>query len=326
MKTTKNAPTSDSRFTTAVPPPNAASARTPEPEASGIASVSATMAAISRSSLVASRRSRFATSAALRRSSFGQLMVAYVVADDREIDVLQGWKLDHLLARLQARATAQFDHAADGECAPGGHDPYFAGQCFGFVHAVGADHERAAFLLEVLEVRPGPPGAVGVERGGGLVGADQARAVEGRPDERDLLAHSLRVGAEPAVARVAELEELEKVVDPAPAQRGLHVVDGPEVVEVGPRRHALVEPRHLGHQPDAGANRGRIVGGVDAVDAHGPRGRDQHARHAAERGRLARPVAAQQDEALALFHPDCQVAERKHVAIALGETFDFEHG
>src|SRR5216683_2972936 len=259
MKTTKNAPTSDSRFTTAVPPPNAASARTPEPEASGIASVSATMAAISRSSLVASRRSRFATSAALRRSSLGQLMVAQVVADNREIDVLEGRKLEHLLARLQARAAAQLDHAADGERAPGGHDPNVAGQGLGLVHAVGADDERAAFLLQVLQVRPGAPGAVGVERGGGFVGEDQARAVEGGADERDLLAHAFRVGAEPAVARVAELEELEKVVDPAPAQRGLDVVHGAEVVEVGPRGHALVEPRHLRHQPDPGPDRGRIV-------------------------------------------------------------------
>src|SRR5689334_22752661 len=106
MKTTKNAPTRDSRFTTAVPPPNAASARTPDPEPIGMASVSAAMARMRRSSLTASFRSRAATSVALRRSSLGQLMFVRhllgTLSDDREVDVLQGRQLAHLLPRLQA--------------------------------------------------------------------------------------------------------------------------------------------------------------------------------------------------------------------------------
>src|SRR6266576_4376913 len=100
MNATKNAPTSESRLTTAVPPPNAASARTPEPDAIGIARVRATIAAIRRSSLTASRRSRHPTIAALRRSSRGQITALLqslghsrrhlvVVVDDREVDVLQ---------------------------------------------------------------------------------------------------------------------------------------------------------------------------------------------------------------------------------------------
>src|SRR5205823_809159 len=160
MKTTKKAPTSDSLLTTAVPPPNAASARIPEPEASGIARVSATMAAIRRSSLTASRRSRLATSAALRRSSFGQLtlidpLAVPRVSDDREIDVLQRRELAYLLARLEAGATAELDHASDRQSAAGGHDSDVACQLLGLVHAVGADHQRATFLLQVFEVDPG---------------------------------------------------------------------------------------------------------------------------------------------------------------------------
>src|SRR5438034_6839726 len=115
MKTTKNAPTSESRLTTAVPPPNAASARTPEPDAIGIARVSATIAAIRRSSLTASRRSRRPTIAALRRSSRGQIMAlldslgqsnGHMVVDYGEVDVLQRRELTDLLARLQARLPA----------------------------------------------------------------------------------------------------------------------------------------------------------------------------------------------------------------------------
>src|SRR5690349_13851527 len=174
MKTTKNAPTRERRFTTAVPPPKAASARTPEAEPMGMASVRPTMATIRRSSLTASRRSRTATSAALRRSSFGQLMV---VAHDREVDVLQGRQLADFLPRLQAGTTAQLDHAADRERAPGGHDADFACQMLRLLHAVRADHKSAAFRLQVFQVIPGAARAVGVERRGRLVGQDQPRAV-----------------------------------------------------------------------------------------------------------------------------------------------------
>ena len=62
MKTTKNAPTTESRLTTEVPPPYSASPLTPIAQASGIAMVSPTMARMRRSSLIASRRSRAATS------------------------------------------------------------------------------------------------------------------------------------------------------------------------------------------------------------------------------------------------------------------------
>ena len=103
MKTTKKAPTNESRSTTAVPPPNAASARTPDPAPMGIASVSPTIARMRRSSLTASRRSRAATSAALRRSNFGQITM---VVHNREVDVLQRRHLAHLLAHLQTGAAA----------------------------------------------------------------------------------------------------------------------------------------------------------------------------------------------------------------------------
>src|SRR5947207_10444500 len=129
MKTTKKAPTSESRLTTAVPPPKAASARTPEPVAIGIASVSATIAAIRRSSLTASRRSRRPTIAALRRSSRGQITRRLrshghvVVVDDRQVDVLQRRELTELLARRQARLPAQLGQVAHRQREAAGHDP-----------------------------------------------------------------------------------------------------------------------------------------------------------------------------------------------------------
>src|SRR5690348_5090721 len=326
MKTTKKAPTSESRLTTAVPPPNAASARTPVPEASGIASVSPIIAAISLSSLVASRRSRFATRAALRRSSLGQLTALRVVAHYREVDVLKSRQLDDLLTGLEAGATAPVDDASRGQRATARHDADAAGQGLGLVHAVGADDEGAAVLLQVLQVVPRAQRAVGIERGRRLVREHQPKAVEGRADERDLLAHAFGVGSEPAVDGVRQLEQLEEVVDPALAQSRREIIDRAEVVEVRARRHALVKARYLRHQADLCADGGRIVRGVEAVDPHGAGGGPQHSGHAAQSRGLAGAVTAKQDEALAFADGDRQVAEREHVAIALGEALNVQHG
>src|SRR5690349_21076317 len=155
MKTTKNAPTRERRSTTAVPPPNAASVRMPMADPIGIATVSATIARMRRSSLTASRRSRWATMPALRRSRFSKL--TWVIPNDREIDVLQRRQLAHLHARLQPRAAPQLGEVADRQRAPGGHDADGApagGQALSLVHAVSADHQRAAAVLQVLQVGP----------------------------------------------------------------------------------------------------------------------------------------------------------------------------
>ena len=149
--------------------------------------------------------------------------------------------------------------------------------------------------------------------------------VERGADERDLLAHALGVGAEPAVAGVRELEELEQLVDPPAAELWGEVVDRAEVVQVGAGRHPLVEARDLRHEANQSAHPRRVVGGVDAVDPHHPGRRQEHAGHAAQGGRLAGAVAAQQHEAFPLVHLDRQVAEGEHVAVALGQALDFQH-
>src|ERR1700693_3129083 len=151
MKTTKKAPTSERRLTTAVPPPKYARPRIPMALPIGIARVNATMARTRRSSLTASRRSRLATRAALRRSSVGQLMV---VAHNREVDVLQRREVAQLFARRQARRAPQLCDVADCQSAARGHDPDLLAQALSLLHAVRADHKGAALGLQVLQVCP----------------------------------------------------------------------------------------------------------------------------------------------------------------------------
>src|SRR5712692_4271057 len=193
MKTTKNAPTTASRLTTAVPPPKYARARMPIALAIGIATVSATIARMRRSSLVASRKSRRATSAALCRSRLGQLMV---VAHDREVDVLQRRQLAKLSARLETGAAAELGHVADRQRATRRHDSDLFSQDLGLFHAVRAYDERASVLLQALQVIPRAPRAVRVERGRRFVGQHQTWPVQCGPDQRDFLAHAFRVSAQ----------------------------------------------------------------------------------------------------------------------------------
>src|SRR5438445_166485 len=322
MKTTKNAPTTASRLTTAVPPPKYARARMPIALAIGIATVSATMARMRRSSLVASRKSRRATSAALCRSRFSKLMV---VAHYREVDVLQRRQLAKLSARLETGAAAELGHVADRQRATRRHDSNLLPQDLGLLHAVRAYDERAPVLLQALQVIPRATGAVGIERGRRLVGQDESWSMQSGADQSDFLTHAFRVRAQPAIGGVEQVELSEQVFDSAAPQGRLEVVDRAEVIEVGSSRHALVQTRDLGHHPHLGAHRGGVGCGVGAVDLHRARRRHQHAGHAAQGGRLAGAVATEKDQAAAFAHPHRQVAESQHLAVPLGEPINLEH-
>src|SRR5207245_11050989 len=109
--------------------------------------------------------------------------------------------------------------------------------------------------------------------------------------------------AHPPIACIEQVELLQELVDPAPAQLGLDLVDGAEVVEVCARRHALVEARYLRHQSHLGAYSRRISRGVDAVDGHAARGRQQNPGHAAKRGGLPGAIAPEQDKTAAFVDP-----------------------
>src|SRR5581483_10670045 len=97
-----------------------------------------------RSSLTASRRSRTATSRALRRSSLGKLMV---VSHDREVDVLQGRQLADLLPRFETGSPAQLGKVAHRERPAGGHDADVPGELLRLLHAVRADDQGGPVLL-----------------------------------------------------------------------------------------------------------------------------------------------------------------------------------
>jgi len=122
------------------------------------------------------------------------------------------------------------------------------------------------------------------------------------------------------------LERRLELTDAASADRRLDVVDRAVVLQVSPGRHALIESGDLRHESDARPDAGGIVGRIDAVDPDLARAWHQHTGHASQRGRLARAVAAEQDQALARLDAHGELLERGHIAIALGQVADFQHG
>src|SRR5712691_11639480 len=183
----------------------------------------------------------------LCRSRFSQLMV---VAHDREVDVLQRRQLAKLSARLETGTPPELGHVAQSQRATRGHDPDLFAEDLSLFHAVRADDERATVLLQALQVLPRALRAVGIERGRRLVGQHEPRAMQSGADQRDFLAHTFGVRAQPSIRGIEQVELSEQLFDPAPPQSRLEVVDGAEVVQVSTSRHALVETRDLRHQAD----------------------------------------------------------------------------
>src|SRR5260221_13583623 len=114
----------------------------------GITAARPAMASARRRSPAASRKSRSATSSALRRSSF----LLFPVPHDGEVDLFQSRPLDHLAVLLQPGGTGQGVDVAGGQEAAPRHDPDLAGERLRLFHVVGADDQRRAAGTELLEV------------------------------------------------------------------------------------------------------------------------------------------------------------------------------
>src|ERR1700694_5594277 len=112
----------------------------------GITAARPTMASTSRRSPAASRKSRSATSSALRRSS----LILFPIPDDGEVDLFEGGPLDDLAVLLEARGAGQGVEVPGRDQPAPGHDPDFAGQHLRLLHVVGADDQRRTPRAELL--------------------------------------------------------------------------------------------------------------------------------------------------------------------------------
>src|SRR5439155_17396390 len=101
---------------------------------------------------------------------------------------------------------------------------------------------------------------------------------------------------------VGELEPFEQACDPLPSRRGRDAVEVAEVVEVLGRSVAPIEPRLVRYDAEASADGVQAIGYAQAVELDQARVGAEDAAEAAQRGRLAGAVLAEQDQDLAALH------------------------
>src|SRR3989442_90075 len=124
-----------------------------------------------------------------------------------------------------------------------------------------------------------------------------------RTDERDLLAHALRVRTHPPIACIEQVELLQELVDPAPAQLKLDLINDTEIIKVCAHRHALVEARYLRHQSHLNAYNHRINRNVDAVNNHTAQGQQQNPNHTTKHSGLPNAIAPKQNKTATFVNP-----------------------
>jgi hypothetical protein len=99
------------------------------------------------------------------------------------------------------------------------------------------------------------------------------------------------------------------------------VVEAADHVEVLEAREVLVDRGVLPRQADPRAQRGRLLHHVEPRDAGAAGVGDEQRGEDPHRGRLARPVGAEQAEHRALLHLQVDPVEGDDVAVGLREPF-----
>ena len=160
----------------------------------------------------------------------------------------------------------------------------------------------------------------GSRPGGRLVEEQHRRAGDERGREVEPAAHAAGVGLGRPVAGVLELEALEQL-SRAGARRPLaQVVEAPDHLEVLEAGEVLVDRGVLAGEPDARAQRRRLLDDVEARDARAARVGLEQRGEDAHGGRLAGAVGAEQAEDGALARLQVDPVERDDVPVRLGEA------
>lgn len=125
------------------------------------------------------------------------------------------------------------------------------------------------------ELAPESPLEMNVDRGRGLVQKEDVGFVDEGACQGDALLHSAGESVHRVAGPIGQLAEGDHVVDPA--IEAVRLMGRGEEGDVGPGREVVVEGGGLGHVADLPAQRGGVLDGVDAHDAHAAAARPKRA-------------------------------------------------
>src|SRR5437588_642256 len=231
-----------------------------------------------------------------------------------------GLALDELAARgavddaIVRRADAELAWWPDREDPPLLDDRDAVGESLGLVEVVRRQQDRLSEVAQRGDRRPGGAPGLRVEAGGGLVEEDQLGVADERKGE--VQPPQLSAG-EPAAAHVRlwlQSGEREHLLD-----RARTSVEARPVTQRLAGRDVAVDAPRLQHEPDPAPQLDRPVGGIMAEHGHLAARSRAVALEALDRGRLARPVGAEQPEDLPAADADVDPAHRLVLAVALAQ-------
>ena len=243
-----------------------------------------------------------------------------------------GLRLFEVGAELGGEAPGGVGPAAERGQRALGHDQALAhdrdpvGEQFRLAQDVGGDDDGRSPVSLLAQVAPHVSRGHRVEPDRGLVAEEPERVVEGGADQRDLLRHASRIGAEDAAGGVCQFEALQQLADPGPAFRRRHAVDPAVVVEVLPGGVPAVKPGQVGDHAKATADGVQVARQPQLVEADLALVGPQDPAQAAQRGRLSRPVLPQKEQHLPRFDRKIDASHGLHVAEALPEPANRNHG
>jgi hypothetical protein len=159
-----------------------------------------------------------------------------------------------------------------------------------------------------------------------LVEDDDARIVEHRGGDQDLLAHALRVLRERLVAVVPEAQQLKKLID---LGRETVVRDSSEPadqLQVFRAGQIGIEMRLLGHVAERRLVGKEIGEHVASIQQHSAVGRCEQSREHLDRGAFAGSIRAEEAKHFTRTYFEREIADRGQRTIAFAKVLNREHG
>jgi hypothetical protein len=205
-------------------------------------------------------------------------------------------------------------------------DPDPVAQPLGLLHVVGGVEDRHALLLERLDPRQDGVPALWVDPDGRLVEDEQTRLVEEADPDVQASFHPAGVGVGPLLGSVAQLDQVEDLVDARVELAAGQPLEPTEEAQVLAGRQVGVDRQVLGDQPDDRLGLGRTDVHRPPVDEDLAAVTPEEAADHRDRRGLARAVRAEQPVRLAGGDREAHAVDGDTVAVASLHVAAFEEG
>jgi hypothetical protein len=236
---------------------------------------------------------------------------------------------EHLFegARDPVAAPAQILEPAFGHQLAARDDPGVGAQPLDDIeHVRGQEHRRVARAHEPAQELAQAAGRHGVHALEGLVQEQQARPMDERTGQRQLLAHAVRVTRHQLARVLGKLhrrQQLAPAVGGVRARQAVHAADEAQVLLAG---QPFEQVQTVGNDADAAFDRDRIADDVVAQHQRAPLRWRQQPGEDVDGGGLARAVGAEEPEERAFGHAQRQRIDGDLIAEATGQPLGHDGG